>query len=499
MSKVAVNGTQIGNNLQQLMACADIVPGDEPSYQLCKITYEFHPLGSKMVDAPIRLAQSQERKITVSDSPEDRVRDAFIEEWTKIGADRAIASGTRLARIYGVGSLAILTEGEKPDEPLDFAKLAKQKIAISAFDPLNTAGSLVLNQDPNALDFQKHEGIAVSGVKYHRSRSCTIMNEEPIYISYTTSAFGFVGRSVYQRALYPLKSFINSMITDDMVVRKAGLLVAMMEQPGSIVDNPMMRLFGIKRNVLKEAETNNVISVGVDEKIETLNMQNLDGAYGMARGNLLKNIATAGDMPAVVIENETLAEGFGEGTEDAKTIARFVDRIRIDMAPFYVLMDKVVQHRAWNEDFYKTIQADFPEYKDVSYTAAFTKWQRSFKAVWPSLLKEPDSELILVDDVNLKAIIAMIEVLGPGLDPANKATLYEWGADNFNELRLLFSSPLVLDYDALLEYEPPVPLQEPGQPKPFAAADSEPRLRVRRAIDSYNDAVKNLTRPKVAA
>src|SRR6185503_5172640 len=135
-------------------------------------------------------------------------------------------------------------------------------------------GSLVLNQDPNSPDFQKHAAIAVAGQPYHRSRSVTLMNEKPIYISYTTSGFGFVGRSVYQRALFPLKSFIQTMITDDMVTRKAGLLVAKMKQPGSIADNLMAKALGIKRNLLKEASMNNVINIGPDDAIETLDMQN---------------------------------------------------------------------------------------------------------------------------------------------------------------------------------------------------------------------------------
>ena len=33
------------------------------------------------------------------------------------------------------------------------------------------------------------------------------MNQSPIYIEFTNSAFGFVGRSVYQRRLVPDENF----------------------------------------------------------------------------------------------------------------------------------------------------------------------------------------------------------------------------------------------------------------------------------------------------
>ena len=382
--------------------------------------------------------------------------------------------------------------------PLDPKKLWQYDLSFNVFDPLNTAGSLVLNQDANALDFQKVTGISVSGVPYHRSRSITMMNERPIFIGYTTSAFGYVGRSVYQRALFPMKSFVQTMVTDDMVSRKAGVIIAKMGQPGSIIDNLMQTMAGIKRALLKEAATNNVISVAKDEYIETLNMQNLDGAYGMARKDILENIAVAADMPAKLLNSETFAEGFGEGTEDAKNVARYVDRIRRQMGPLYRFFDRITMHRAWNPEFYATVQAEFPDYKAVPYERAFFQWQNSFAAAWPSLLTEPPSEKIKVDDVKLKALIAMVEVLLPNMDPDNKAAVIAWAQDNFNELKLLFQNPLILDFEALKAYVPPAPPKEFGEPKPFAATDAQGLTRVRRAL-SRLDAAENDLFSSVAA
>jgi Anti-CBASS Acb1-like protein len=489
MAEVTINGSALGNGLQALLVAPDILPGDGPSYELCKQIYAYHPLGAKMTDAPISAAQSQPRQITVPKSPEDLVRDAFLKQWEADGCDRHIFNAARTARQYGISSIAVLTDGKEPGEALDFTTLWRDKIGFNVLDPLNTAGSLVLNQDPNSIDFQKHASIAVGGKRYHRSRSVTVLNEDPLYIEYTTSAFGFVGRSVYQRALYPLKSFINTMVTDDMVSKKAGLLIAFIKGAGSIVDNLMARFQGIKRSLLKMAVVDNVLSMGPDDKVESLNLQNLDGAFGNSRTNILKNIATAADMPAVMLENETLTEGFGEGTEDAKIIARYINRIRIWMAPLYAFMDPIVQARAWNPDFYKTIQAQFPdEYGAMSHKEAFYQWQTSFSALWPSLLEEPESEKIKVDDVKLKAGIALLEVLMPELDPENRATAIQWACDTFNGLKLLFPSPLILDTEALASYTPAKPLEEPHEPKPFAATDS--------AIARLDEAVARLPNRK---
>ena len=477
-TQTVIPGSTLGNTLSTLLTCADIAPGDEPSYQMCKAIYLFHPLGQKMAEAPIKMAQFLPREITIKDGPEDDLRKAFTEQWVSDGQEHHIRNIATQSRVYGIASVALIAEKEKPSDPIDLKKLATTNISFNVLDPLNTAGSLVLNQDPNALDFQKHKDIRVNGTLYHRSRTVTLMNEQPIYIAYTSSAFGFSGRSVYQRALFPLKSFIQTMVADDMVARKVGLIVATLKMAGSVVDMVMNAAAAFKRRVLQIGQTENVISIGEGETVASLDLTNLDGPLSTSRKHILENVAAAADMPAKLLNNETFAEGFGEGTEDAKAVAAYVDGIRAWMQPLYAFMDMVTQRRAWNEKFYATMQAKYPEqYKNVSYEEAFYQWQNSFAAVWPSLLREPESEQVRVADVKLKAIIAMFQVLEPILDPENKGTLVEWLQNQANNTKELIGSPLNLDIQALMEYEPPQPEMggEEGEPKPnkpFAANDA---------------------------
>ena len=97
---VTINASGIGNNLQQLLTGNDeIVPGYEPSYELCKLIYTYHPLGAKLVEKPIEIAQSQTREITVPDSPETRIKEAFEDEWRRINANHHIANTARLSRV----------------------------------------------------------------------------------------------------------------------------------------------------------------------------------------------------------------------------------------------------------------------------------------------------------------------------------------------------------------------------------------------------------------
>lgn len=451
-------GSALPSSLMDLLAIDAIVPGSPPSYQVCKTIFVDHPLGGKMAESPVKLAQSQQREVSIPGSPEKELKEAFEKEWAAMKADQAIRNTATLARVYGIASVAIVEDGVDPADALEMDGIASRQLTFNVLDPLNTAGSLVLNQNPNSPDFLKPKFITAAGVAYHPSRSCTLMNEQPIYIQWSNSAFGFVGRSVYQRALYPMKSYVQSMITDNAVQEKAALLVAKLKQPGSIIDQQARNWFGFKRQQIKGAKTGNVVSIGTEESIESIDLKNLRDAAEFSRNNILKNIATAADMPASMINQETLAEGFGEGSEDAKNIARYIDGVRGDLKPVYDFFDNICMHRAWTPEFFETIKRLYPDtYEGMSYDTAFYEWKNAFVAAWPNLLIEPDSEKSKTDEVTMKAAISIAEVLLPICDPENRATVAGWLADVANEKRHLFDSSLSIDYDALASYTPPSP------------------------------------------
>lgn len=452
--------TTTGNisQLAEILLSDDIQPGSAPSYQLCKLIYLFHPLGGKMVDSPIKMAQSKPRKINVPGSPDELVTEAFINEWKALNVDALIAATMAQARIYGIGAVYMGITGFDLAADVDPWTLPSQPIFFNVYDPLNTAGSLVLNQTPTAEDFQKPYQLTAGGEPVAMSRACIVMNERPVYLAFTSSAFGFVGRSVYQRAVYPLKSFLQSMITDNMVTIKAGVIVAKMKPTGSIVDRMMAAATALKRNLVKESRADNVISIQPEEAIETIDLTNVNQAMDSSRSNILQNVATAGDMPAVILRNETFTKGFGEGTEDAKMVAAFIEDLRRQLAPLYDFFDRIVQYRAWNEEFYASLCEKFPgQYQPGQHKIAFMQWRNAFSAEWPSFLEEPDSEKIKTEDTKYKAIMSALEILLPNCDPNNKARLIQWAADNLNENRLLFGTPLELDYQAMADYTPPQP------------------------------------------
>lgn len=507
---VSAAGAALTSDLMEILQAKDIVPGDTPSYQLCKAIFAGHPLGGLIAEAPIAMAQSQERTLSVDDGPEQRLLDAFHKVWDSldgIGATEIIHRAMVVARVYGVSALVMGARGQNPAKPIDRTKLHDYDLFFNVLDPLNVAGSLVLSQDANSPDYQKPHGVRSGGQYYHPSNCVVMLNEPPFYILYTPSAFGFSGRSVFQRALYPLKSYIQTMITNDMVAYKAGVIVAKMKQETSNTNRRVWNMFAWKRGQVKTATTGNVLSIGVEESVESINLQMLAQPYELARSNILKDISSSLMMPAPMLSQETMVHGFGEGSEDAKSVSKFTDGIRIGMRPLYDFFTDVTQHIAWCPQFYADLVEAVPEWGKISYEVAFNQWRNSFKAVWPNLLVEPDSEQILVEDVKFKSVVALIETLAPALDPENRAKLIAWAADEINGRKKLFTSDLDIDIDELLANGPQNVTaggrgegKEPEVP-PFAYEDAQASHRMSRdeAVTKLRELIEDRKRARVNA
>ena len=466
MSEITISNTGLPSPLMEFLQAEAIEPGSPVGYQTCKAIFEFHPLAAKIIEKPIVLALSKPRILAMDMHPKDMLIKAFQDEWDSLEATNIIRDVTFLKRVYGVAAVIYGAEGVPTDQPIDPWTLPDLDIYFNKLDPLNLAGSTVTNQNPNAPDFQKPKTfITAAGQPYHPSRSCIVFNNTPIYLAYQSSGFGFTGRSVFQRALYPLKSFVQSMVTDDLVTFKAGLLVIKQKQSGSIVNRLMQVGAGIKRSMLQQGVTGNVLSIDVDEDIESIDLNNTDTAMTTARDNIVANIAAATETPAILLKDEAFTNAFAEGTEDSKAIAQYVTGLRNDMRSLFTFFDKIVMHRAWTKQFYEAVQAKYPEmYAGKTYEEAFYEWKDAFRPLWENLIEETPSEKVKTEEVKLKGITEMLRTILPVINPENRAIAIQWAQDNLSEMPDMFKSTMQLDIDAIADYEPPTPLTAPTEP-----------------------------------
>lgn len=449
------SGVALTSELQAIIDADEIVPGTPSSYQTCKALWTLHPLGGKLVESPITLAQSEGREISIPGIAEDELKSAFEKEWKKLDATARIRDTMHITRAYGAGAVAYGFPDLPTDQALDdpFELATRPGLYFNVYDPLNLSGSIITNQNPNAPDFQKpNKSITAAGQPYHPSRTCINFHGTPVYLDFQSSSFSFSGRSVFLRVLYPMKSYLQTMQVNDMVSRKAGLLVAKTRQNGSIIDGIMERIGAVKRSLLKEAVTDQVLQVDVDDVIESLNLQNIDKAMEMARNNIIADVAVGSDVPAIILKDEAFAQGFANGEQDMMRVIQFVNAVREQMQALYDYFTRIVQYRAWNADFFTTLQAAHPEALGTrDYKAWFFETRDRFKTTWPSLIQESQGEATERNAKKLKAMSDLFKVLAPGIDPENGARLRQWITDACNNMPELFESVMEFDSVAFAE------------------------------------------------
>lgn len=455
MAEIQISNSP-GAVLAEILDSELIRPGGDVNYNLCKLLWQFHPLGGKLVEKPILMAMCKPRQYNVETDPDDRVVHRFRDVWKRMEINEKVKNLFFLSRCYGAAAIGVGTDSVSCREPLPTFGLTEDDVYINAWDPLNAAGSMVTDQKPNSPYFQSaNQTLKIDGKSWHPSRTLKIFNGTPIYLEFQNSTFGFTGRSVFQRVLYSLKSYINTMEANDLVSQKAGVLVAKVTQSGSKVDGIMAAATGKRRENVKIAKNGGVISVGEKDDIQSLNLQNIDGALNAARDNIISDIASGSDVPAILIKEEAFSKGWSEGSEDSKAVSQYIDGVRQQIEPVMDYFERLVQYIAWNEDFYLSLKNDYPNIITEDYKTTFFQWRREFTATWQELVEESPDKRRESDSKVLQQACALYTAVVPQIDPENRAAVTEWLASLVNSTQTYGEAPLIIDVDALANYEPP--------------------------------------------
>lgn len=438
----------------------EVVPGDEPSYEMCKLLYTTHPIGTKIIEAPLQLVFSQQR--TISGVPE-AVKKQFETAWLNASCDPVIKNTMRLSKMTGVATLAELSEG-----------------VYNVFDSLNTAGSFAGNLEPLSPQFLKTPSVRVQDRVFGPGECIVLHNGPPVYLDYVASGYGYTGRSVYHAAIFDLQSYLDVMHANRLIAQKAGVLVAKIKTMGAAVTGVMQQLSGLKRNLLKEARTYSVLQVGSEDEVESLNLQHATESANGSKESILDSIASAVGMPAIILKSETLAQGLGgSGAEDSKVIANYVSEERTAIEPLYRFLVPRIQKLAWTPEFYASFQATDPEYADIPFETAFYEWIESFIYAWPDFLREQKSEKAKAAEATMNLVEKTFNLLNGTVSPDDRRMLCQYVMDTVNadEMKEFLPVPLDLNLDG--EFSMPAPTEiketvsEDEESSPVSASEAQ--------------------------
>nr|MCD3721848.1 hypothetical protein [Escherichia coli] len=187
MAEIEITGG-LGSALMRILEAEEIQPGTDIGYELCKLLWQFHPLGGKLVEKPILMAMCKPRQYNVETDPDERVVRRFQEVWERMRVNEKIKNLFFLSRCYGAAAIGVGTDSVSCREPLPTFGLTEEDVYINAWDPLNASGSMVTDQNPNSPFFQEaNKRLKIGGKDWHPSRTLKIFNGTPIYLEFQSS------------------------------------------------------------------------------------------------------------------------------------------------------------------------------------------------------------------------------------------------------------------------------------------------------------------------
>ncbi len=180
------------------------------------------------------------------------------------------------------------------------------------------------------------------------------------------------GAAFGQRALHPLKSFIQP-CADDMVTIKAGVRWwRSSNRPALIVNNMMQKMSGIKRWMLKRGN-GDVLQVGNTTKFESLDMQNPKIAWIPPAITFWRILRRRQTCPRSLLQRRRLRADLAKVPRVQKAVAQYINDIAQDLQP---LQYDFCSHRsvtsAWSPESFRGAEKRFAGIQKHQLEAAFS-------------------------------------------------------------------------------------------------------------------------------
>jgi len=460
---------QITEEWQKMLAAT------QADHDTVKLFAQYHPLVNRLTSYPLNMALARGFEFKMPNAPQEAINE-FTKAAMRYRAKESVVELHRLKKIYGASSMAVVINDEqKTNQPIDYEVLAAgigNNLSFNSLDPMITAGSLVSSLDPNSARFLRPVTITSQGRSYHASRCIVVQNEgEPAdWISYNKAAYGFLARSDFVRALPLLQVYLRLKIAEMYLADKVGVMVVQSEGSGAVIDHSSEVVNEIKRISVDLAETGNVLSIGLNDKISTLDVTNANSVLVMLNDSCITAIATAcGNMPAGILKNEALAQGRADGTHDKEMHDLFYVQIQDSTKPTFDFVDNLIIRAAWTREFVERIKVKYRHLQGKSYAVIMKGWMDGYERVFlsPSVPSEEQATNIAKQKIEALASSSAMITASVKLGAINSQILIEWQAKNINDLRF-FPNDLNFDDEELLnsltqEQEQPDESEQPDE------------------------------------
>lgn len=423
-------------------------------YRECQNIFLYFPLGKRLASALVNFAMSAPRKISFNDMPP-----AFVDRFLEIAQEYDIENIIRRAciqtRIFGLSGLYASHSDIKPHEPLSWQNIQKGIFAFNIADPLNLAG-LEISQNPLSPAFQRVNKAFINGVRVHNNRICVLFNDTPLYLQWIDSNLNWGSASIYQNMAGIIKSWNRCVIALERMATKAGSVVYK-GRDGSVLSGLAQNVAKKSLELIRNMQNDGAAMIDKDASIEFFSLTGVEVVDSIVSqmNNLI--LMALSDTPSALLLDKNLAQGFGDGSEDMKTLLMCVNNFREhSLRPFYNFVDKYLLALAFNDSYLAEAMRDYKD--DLPYASLSALREGIVKSFsWEFGNLYPDTEATRLDNAS-KTIDNLTKLKALGANNADLESALNESAIFQNEITL--SAELAsAEADDMLDYEADEPLE----------------------------------------
>ena len=452
---------EIPNSWLRMLAAEE----DTFSHQDALEFLKHHPLLLAITGKPVIDALGRGFEYSFPDTnivPEAKERFEKIANQATVPVIRAF----KLAFVYGAAGIGLVVNNEDPNKPIDtgwFSQQLENGYAISTFDSLITAGSFTANIDPNSVEFQKVLDFSVNGKKYHYSRCKVVFNplEDPNYLQWESTAYGFVSASIIKRALPALQDYLLNKIAKRKLLKKVASFVHKQDAKSTVYDKITEYVAKIKRSKVEDLTSGEAVIIGTEESIESFNLSNHQQVMQFLSDDNMDDIANATGWQASYLKHAMLSTGMADGSNDAAQIDKMLYGVQNFTKPIFEWIDDILFYVAWTDSFIDSIALQYPDiYRGKTINQIRTLWRTGYERVFNPPTAEPAKDKAATDKTTVENISAIATLLQ---QVSSNQQLFDFVQNAFNTANILNGIEIDIDSSQFVQEQEPDMGMDDGQ------------------------------------
>lgn len=293
------------------------------SYKDCQNLYSFIPLAKRVVNLPVKIAINN---LNIKWGNEDEYSDVEELNYIDINYIKSLCIDyVTKVRLYGYSVLLpIVGPEDEVNKPLIKSEIYDKEIRYNILDPLNL--SIDIDNNPASYNFKRITRIRINtGPEIYKNRALALNNRlNNLYLQYNNASFNYVGLSELQTCYCLINVIASAVSSMERQLLHSSIMV--LEQDGNAT-NINTQAVTNQSELLSQVKQDSVVILKNGLKLNQFQLQNFDTITNSI-DSISKLISMTTDIPSTLFTDESLGNGFSEGSSDGQLLESYLTDIR---------------------------------------------------------------------------------------------------------------------------------------------------------------------------